>query len=234
MVFFIILLPKTGTAQEITKTSVIVLVDVSGSFFPLQNDAKSALKKVAKAIVKKSSEEWESPVSFLWSTIGDTNEFVYPCGQPIQYDPSKIFRRKDPYIKSSRKKLWLWHDACLRIFSGNRIRQLRQTDLSGALYLAGQSAESIAGLKVLVLLSDFEEAVPANVPSPHFHLTGESVILLYGLSRQDTGNAQRVRSRAEAWSDRIKQAGASKVCLIPVRALQPGRIVQCLDGFSID
>jgi len=230
LLFALLLLGENSEAQEVTQTSVIVMVDISGSFFPLAKDSKTALKRVADALINKSTREWDTPVSFLWSTIGNPLDMIYPCGQAIQFDPSKIFSRgKDPLVKTRIEEVQNWHEVCLKIFSGKRIKPNSKTMLSGSINIAAQSAEMIPGLKVLVLLSDFKEALPENKSPSVFKLNNEVVILLYGLHKSDEGDDQKARIRAEQWEDKIIQSGARMVCKVPIRALQPGRIMQCLN-----
>lgn len=221
-------------AQEMTQTAIVVMVDVSKSFFPLSSDTVSALRQTANALITKADQDWEHPASFLWSTIGEPTRLLYPCGEAIQYVPGLMLknRKKDSHIRTSLSEVRAWHEACLLRLSGKGIQSLDATFLSAAINLAGQSMETVLGTKILVLVSDFEEALPKGFSPSPFKLSGENVVLLFGLNQKDNGKDDLARERTGSWEKRIRQAGASHVCIVPIRVLQPGRVRQCLDSFD--
>lgn len=230
------------TEEGITQTAVVVMVDVSKSFFPLSVESLGALKQAAADLRYKTIHDWEEPVSFFWSTIGDPAKVIYPCGPAIQYVPTPIPRigRQAPSIKINQRELDAWHRDCIDGFSGRRSYEdddpnkpipIGTTSISAAINVAGTSMQTIRGKKVLVLLSDFEEALKGQAPFP-FQLSGEYVVLLAGLNQSDNGDVQKAIERARRWEERLELAGASKVCIAPTRALQPDRVRQCFNKFD--
>jgi hypothetical protein len=75
-------------------SSVVVLIDFSKSFVPLSQDER-ALREVSLASAKLAEQEWQPPVTFLWSRIQSASLISAPLCESFQYQQSLIKGNND-------------------------------------------------------------------------------------------------------------------------------------------
>ncbi len=217
--------------QNPPQTSVIILVDMSASFAPLTPQDKVALESAAEAALRFSSEEtegWQQPVKFFWSVIGSASMRQQPpCGSAIEFRTIIGPRRPSGTIRSA-DNLRTWFQACVLRFMGGAVPVQRYTDISGAIALAAEVDRPITGLKVLFVLSDFLEDLPHGDTPSTFVLSGEHVVLLYRPDLRSGQSGDQVFARVQAWERKLRAAGASHVCRLPVQGITAGSIESCL------
>ena len=221
-------------AQPLPETSVVFLVDMSASFAPLKVEDKQALEAVTQAVMQMALEQWRHPVSFFWVKIGTSSiNAEPPCGRAMQYRPRLV--EPGPRQNSgtgselfSREKLKAWFDVCILRLTRGKIPVDQYTDLSGAVQVATESARGVRGLKVIIILSDFDEDLPPGRPPVRFALSSERVVMIYRPEPSDSKDPNLMLKRLVDWENRFKMAGARDVCRIPVRGLLPGSVARCL------
>src|SRR2546425_9846948 len=154
---------------------------MSASFAPLTSEDSVALESAAEATVLMTVEQerqWEQPVRFLWAAIGASSQRLpLPCGPAVEFR-SLIVPRKRRGELHTTDQLRAWNGACiLRLLRATKPQSA--TDISGAIALAGEVAKLVAGLKVLVIFSDFQEELPRGQEPTTFRLSSERVVMLY-------------------------------------------------------
>ncbi len=110
------------------------------------------------------------------------------------------------------------------------IRPEPATDISGAVALAADVARLVSGLKVLIVLSDFQEELPRGHKPTPFRLSSERVVMLYRPDVRDTPSGDEMYQRLQDWERRLKAAGASTVCRVPIKGVLAESIRACFSS----
>ena len=234
LVAAVLILPAASPAeaQEPPQTSVIILVDMSASFAPLIPEDRTALESLADAIVRMTAQQaegWEQPVKLMWAVIGSSSmKQTPPCGPAIQFRGMIAGRR--PGVITRADSLRIWFKACVLRLMGGAAPPERYTDISGAVALASEVARQIQGLKVVFMLSDFAEDLPPGDSPARFALRGEHVVLLYRPDARSRQGSDQVLARVREWETRLRGAGASSVCRLPIKGITAGSVEACLSS----
>jgi hypothetical protein len=219
---------RGGESQP--ETAVVILIDLSKSFAPLKSADERALEQVGIAVVHMATREWQRPVLFLWSIIGSSSQFRdLPCGPPILYAP-RIGRQSRQGEIGTEQRLRNWNKACVLRLTGGGIKPEEYTDISGAVYLASETARSSTGRKFLIIMSDFYEDLPPGNQPTKFQLSGEQVVMLYRPDPRDEKDPNQMIARLQDWASRLKNAGARGACLLPVKGVSRLGVENCLRG----
>lgn len=207
-------------------TSVVVLVDFSKSFTPLVGDERP-LQELATAISELAEREWQPPVEILWSRIQTASLVSGPLCGPFQFQQSLIKRDNDDSSQIPGRL-----QACAKaVVQASKADSERSayTDISGAVALAAQQGQSVAGSKYIVIVSDFVEDLPPGKRPIRLQLNGERVLLLHRLGTERTAlTLVDHLARIERWSEALREAGAASVVALPLGSITQQRIVRAL------
>lgn len=215
------------SALELPQSGVVILVDTSGSFGPLDKHQIQGIRSIARAVEKLAVEEWITPVALFWATIDSTSvKSNPPCGPAVLYKPALIKGRIADVIES-RKELHAWFDACLEVFSNNKATPDSYTDIGGAIAMATATLQGAKDLNAIIIVSDFEEDLPIGTEATPFTFRDEHVVMVYGPSRKDSAQPKQMFQRIAEWKQRFRAAHAKSVCDIPLKGLLLSHIIAC-------
>ena len=93
--------------------------------------------------------------------------------------------------------------------------------------IAADSARRVKGKKILAVLPDFAEDLPAGTKPTDFELSGENVVLLFRGQAADAANGNLLLNRMKQWEARLKSAGAKAVCRLPIVGVKSNTIASC-------
>jgi len=212
-------------------SSLVVLVDFSQSFAPLSPQDERALREVSWASAKLAQQEWESPVAVLWSRIQTASLTSTPLCVPFAYQELLIKRDNEGSANIGQKL-----EECTRSTvrsSRDPSQQTPNTDISGAIELAAEQAESVLGAKYLIIISDFMEDLPRGKRPVKYQLHGEHVLLLHrsGTDRTPMEMIDHLE-RIRRWTHDILRAGASSVVDLPLSSVTAQRVMRALGAKS--
>jgi len=216
--------------EDIAGTTVVVLVDFSKSFAPLQPEDVRAIEEVSEALTKLS-QEWPAPIKVVWSKIQTESLLAQPLCDPIEFKPSLVKFQVHGEIRSL-EDLESSFGACqarVAAKSNDRSELADYTDISGALEDAAEIAHS-AARKVVVLMSDFHEELKPGARPASFALAGEAVVMVDRPSRNDRPN--EYADRVAQWSRNLQTHGAAQVVRLPVFGVTAHRITESLQSTS--
>jgi hypothetical protein len=218
-------------AQGGLQTSVVILLDFSASFAPLNKEDEQALNVLADSLFQKA-QEW-APVVVRWAVIGSSSLFTDPpCGPAVQFAPKLLPGLGNPAGSTSisdRGVFQAWLRECVQQSVKKSRATHKYTDISGALALAAETASGVER-RFIVVLSDFvEDREPGSVPLK-LALKGEKVkvMMLYRPEAGDRLDPARLFNRLSEWETRLMAAGASGVCRIRVADAVSGTVTSCL------
>ncbi len=126
----------------------------------------------------------------------------------------------------SKDSLVEWQNICVERITGDQVAPEDNTDISGAIRMAAESFGGAGAMKILVLVSDFDEDLTAGETPIAFELEDVRVILLYRAG--STGSPRAALSGAQEWERRLSSAGALHVCRAPIRGFRPAVLLPCL------
>ena len=204
-------------------TALTVLVDFKANVVPAAtSDAGDAglLVGIAQSL-GKTAPEWPAPVTALWMAVGPSG-FVSKTLPPLEFGPSLI-KREDALntVDQFVKALAEWARAL-----PSRGKGVSITDISGSLALAC-SADPPAKSHVLVVISDFVDGGP-QPPAPFTLSSGTQVIMVHKASPADRLDPNAYVARRQAWEQRFRQSGATRICQIPLLSFTPNDLLSCL------
>jgi hypothetical protein len=209
------------------KVSVAVLVDVSKSFAPLSRTDQAALEQLQRAIERAASTAWEPPLTIYWSTIGNSGILAGSsvCGS-AHFHPRMVNRGRSGEF-SSAPQLQAWFRECVRAVVARSLRPEDFTDISGSVAIAAENGRRAKGRKLIVVLSDFAEDLPAGSKPVAFELSGETIVMLYRAQPSDAKDGNLLFSRLKQWEERFTKAGAKSACRVPIIGATATTIASC-------
>jgi hypothetical protein len=214
--------------QPASGTIVTVLVDFSASFAPLTATDAVALRSVATAVGTKTTQEWSGPTKVLLRKVGTSSVLNPLLCKPITHQPSLTGPGNDN--ESFRKELNACVESTLAASFSNTKRE-RYTDISGAVEMSAQSAQSDPAAKFLVVLSDFLEQQAPQAHAATLHLNQERVILIHRPGLDDKSIESHI-NRLDEWRRVLLAAGAKSVAVIPEEWATSGVLEQKLNNSS--
>lgn len=221
------LLTCGGFSEEELGTSVVVLVDFSASFSPLQGHDARGLREVARAIANLSGD-WSAPIKITWSKIEEASLLARPLCGPIEFSPRLIKRRGEIADREElRKELENCGQAVVKR-SSDPAERSPKTDISGAVLMAAEMARNTRGEKVVLILSDFDEDLPKGTLRADFRLTGERVVMIHRPWSKDAGDPNKYFQRIGEWSNTFRERGAKEVIEWPVFSITEHRLARGL------
>jgi hypothetical protein len=201
---------------------VVIAVDFSKSFAPLDSPKTAALQTLANALQTAMTKRWPS-ASLYVTPIGNASLLASPpCGPAILYQGLLIAPREtNPTNRtiSQPSVLSKWWTECIQQLTAKSQHVEAFTDISGAVALAAQSMRLSSGPKLLGIVSDFVEDLPKGNLAADFQLSGERVLLMYGPETSDGRNPSVLTKRLSDWEQRLQSAGASRVVRVPIAGL---------------
>lgn len=211
-------------------SSVVMLVDFSKSFVPLLQDER-AIREVSEATAELAQREWQPPVAVLWSRIQTASLVASPLCGPFQFQQSLIKRDNEDTAEITQKL----EDCTKSTVRASTVsaEQAPYTDISGAIALAAEQGESIAGSKYLIIISDFIEDLSPGKRPVKLQLHGERVLLLHRTGTERTPMALVDHlDRIRGWSEVLLRAGASSVVALPLNSVTRLRVMRALGAGS--
>src|SRR6266850_1425490 len=165
-------------------SSVIVLVDFSASFSPLRGTKADVVRRIATAL-EKLAVSLPNPVMIQWLGIGSSSPLDEPpCGGPVEYIGRMVPSHKPNQI-SRPDDLRLRLDECVRAVLQRSEKADNFTDISGAVAVAAETAQTGFDTRVLIIMSDFREDRPHGEPSIQYKLHGERVAMIHRPEERD-------------------------------------------------
>jgi len=143
--------------------------------------------------------------------VGTSSILSVPLCKTITYQPSLTGAGNDS--ESLRKDLNACVESTLQASFLNTNRE-QYTDISGAIAMSAQAAQSDSSVKFLVVLSDFLEQQAPKAKPATLHLNQERVILIHRLGLDDKSIDLHI-TRLETWRKALLAAGAKSVAVIP-------------------
>ena len=209
--------------------SAIIIVDLSKSFAPIDEAKEAALRGVTDVLQQVLTQAWPAGSVYV-SAIGSSSLTLdAPCGPAITYEQQLL--RVDPHKSASARitrseVLKRWFTECVRRIHQRSAKEEPFTDISGAVAIATISTKTVAGSKLLCILSDFAEDLPKGNQRAEFVLKGERVLMLWGPQRSDEKDPNRLFNRLAQWEDRFRRAGASEVLSLPIAGFTSEKVKQ--------
>jgi hypothetical protein len=207
------------------------LLDFSKTFAPYTEQDVSALTEIVATVEDLvRTGQLEQPSKILVAAFGnDGLSPVRPCG------PARVFRQK--LVQSGTpadgnvtkiKDLHDWLVSCVKTVKALSNDAQQFTDISGALSFAGASNREINGAKILIIYTDFREDLPPGQQPPSFNLKDNGVVIVSRPGLDDTSQPAALLARVADWSDRLKKAGAKRICHSSSQSITKNDIVGCL------
>jgi hypothetical protein len=210
-------------------TSIVVLVDFSESYSPLQPADQSALKRIAEAIADLTkSDDVPKPVVVLFFGIGNTSMIsASPCGVPLEYQP-KLTGRARPGVVTRLAELQIRLDECVQVVIRRSRKPDKYTDISGAVAAAAESSRTGFVRRIVFIVSDFYEDRPPGAAEVQYRLAEEQFALVYRPESRDAQNQNQVLQRLEEWERRLRDRGAGSVCRLFSPSVSKNSLLNCL------
>jgi hypothetical protein len=215
------------------QSAVVVLLDYSKTFAPYDDADVAALKQVSGAVAQSLRVgSLKQPTKILWAAFGDDGRSpIRPCGPPVVFRQS-LTKRKDAasddteYTKIT--DLTAWMDACFASIKATSHWAQQFTDVTGALAFAGDAVKDAAGTKLVIVYSDLLEDLHKDRKSGEFRIDGAKLALIWRPGRDDKRQPSEVEGRVAEWRQKLRQAGAGKVCSSQVQSITAGDLLTCL------
>ena len=221
--FLFYLLFSNALANNINSV-IIYAVDVSGSYRNIYHENLKIADRVEKNSFKflnKLVGVLESDISFKALAITDLSSLGdVLCEVRIA---RKSFFKPTKKLKGIKKKQFYTKFLPQQCSPAIKAAPTsRATDISGTIDLGANLARSETnGEIIMVLLSDFFEYKPEEMPKFKFNLKGIKFVLIYR-NILDTKNTQWKLTQEEAkkWKTILEDAGAEKVVIVDERSSQ--------------
>lgn len=224
--------PPTGNAS-----GILVLLDYSKTFAPYDRATDAvALQELGRSISTMASEFVDKPVKILWTAFGDDGLAPFlPCGPARVFDPVLIGGgaaskdAKDAEVEiHNAADLETWLRVCQSSVVATSKNAQQFTDLSGAIAMAERQLSGTKGQKLVFVLSDFREDLPAGRQPPRLEVMGSRYVLVWRHGLDDANQPSMILEHVNDWRARLEKAGASRVCDAPSEGLTSGDITSCL------
>jgi len=119
-------------------------------------------------------------------------------------------------------------DECVRAVLQRSEKADNFTDISGAVAVAAETAQTGFDTRVLIIMSDFREDRPHGEPSIQYKLHGERVAMIHRPEERDRPDMRGYQKRVDEWNKRFMTAGATTVCTHPMLTVTANLLVKCL------
>src|SRR5437867_939246 len=145
-------LSLVAAAQDLPKTSVVFIVDMSKSFAPLGPDDRQALERTTEEVMTMVQRQWEKPIIVAWSIIGSLANTTPPCPSVV-YNERLIAGNAPKGELTQLDQLRRAMLVCIQALITRSKNAEAYTDISGAIALATYN-RSTATSRFLVIYSD--------------------------------------------------------------------------------
>ncbi len=213
-------------------TSVALLVDMSNSFAPVDGSKGEALAAVMYGLQRAMVERWDvTTISVLPITATSLSPAAI-CGEPLTFQPVLVSSQlgsiggREPIHR--REVLDKWFQECLGQVKARSRKPERASDISTAITVVSSALSQSPGRRVIIVISDFVEAISPGAHAATLRLSGEQMLMVYGPEAADSKNPDQMFYRIAAWRERLTKAGASRVQEFPLVGLTASRVFEWL------
>lgn len=216
---------STSTAQALDlRSNVIILMDFSNSYFTeerIRNAIPENIRKLSILIADKKDGP-KKPALIQILPISTISEQERPVCEFVLQRQSLLGNKKPrcgPFDESfcsadQDKFMTFMTEECS--ISIQRFKQANNTDISGALSLAGQLGQSQVGKgRYLVIFSDMFEYRNPQIPISKVNLDGFKVLVVCGADLNNESDSLKFcRSTEAKWGAQLRNLGAEDVSYV--------------------